>query len=744
MAGTKLTGVIASALALGLIALAGPAGQGAASPPVQDPVILEVRFDGEAGLRGSGPGLRASSDEALESVEQLLSRIGAISIEPLVSGTSQAEASRTAVEARENSDAWSPNMANWYRVSVPASRSADALTGLRSSPLVVFASKAPEPMPPPVTPDYSPQQLHLDLAPTGIGADFTLADPRTRGAGVTIVDLEYYWTRDHEDLQLPASSDMGEGEYIQYTNFGDEHGTAVFGVLGARDNGFGVTGGVPEATLKGISPTMAPDHGYNPAGALAFLASRLTAGDVVLIEQQADGPGPGSSDFVPLEWEQASFDAIRQLSNLGVIVVETGGNGSYDLDDAALLGRFNRSVRDSDAIIVGAGDSSTRSPLWFTSRGSRVDLQGYGNNIVTTGGSHSFLQGGGGGERNIRYTSDFGGTSGAGPIVASAVASVLSYLKAEGLPPLEADDIVGLLRSTGTPQSNPESGQIGPLPDLQAAITRLGSSTPIVSIDEPTENASFDFNAARQLGLTCSPGGGPPLESCLAVDQGPGGTLNLVNGDQLPTDQPGSHTITATVTNEMGLRVTDTVTYQVGPGCLAPGITLAAVEPRGRNVRLLGVTDPSRADASVTVLRNGKRAGSAKVRPDGSVTVTVAAPVAKKARPGATYRLVVDGLKSKQLKANGSVRIISRKPLPAADLVKARVSGVRKKGRLTVTTRPLCGGPVTSRQVSHDRRGVFKVSLGFGSAARTYTVTRNGRKSPLPLVLPAERFVLSG
>ena len=36
-------------------------------------------------------------------------------------------------------------------------------------------------------------------------------------------------------------------------------------------------------------------------------------GDVVLIEQQADGPGAGDSDYVPMEWKQASFDAIKHL-----------------------------------------------------------------------------------------------------------------------------------------------------------------------------------------------------------------------------------------------------------------------------------------------------------------------------------------------------------------------------------------------------------------------------------------------
>ena len=98
-------------------------------------------------------------------------------------------------------------------------------------------------------------QGYLRPAPQGIDADFTRKDPRIRGAGVTIADLEYYWTANHEDLQLdPIATDLGKTAYPQYPNFADEHGTAVFGEMVAKDNGYGVTGGVPDATMRGISP----------------------------------------------------------------------------------------------------------------------------------------------------------------------------------------------------------------------------------------------------------------------------------------------------------------------------------------------------------------------------------------------------------------------------------------------------------------------------------------------------------
>lgn len=741
MAGTKFGGVTGGALLLAVLMLAGLSTSVSATEPRE---VLEVRFSGSTILRGEETNLRAGSEEALDEVDTLLDEIEADGLDPLVHGLTQSEAAGIAAEAREVSGTVSPNMANWYRLTVPFDTAGDALRTLRSSRLVDYAARAPEPVPPPVTPDYTEQQLHLNPAPTGIGSELSTTDPRIRGAGVTVVDLEYYWTASHEDLQLPPSTDIGEGEYIQYTAFGDEHGTAVFGILVADDNGFGVTGAVPEADMKGISPTMSEGFGYNPAGALTFLASRLNAGDVVLIEQQADGPAEGSSDYVPMEWNQANFDAIRQLSNLGIIVVETGGNGGYDLDSPEMLGRFDRfSVRDSDAIMVGAGDSVTRSPLWFSSHGERVDLQGYGNNIVTTGGSSNFFQGGGFGQQDIRYTSSFGGTSGAGPIVTSAVVSVLSYLKATGQPPMTADQIVSLLRLTGTPQPESDTTEIGPLPNIEAAVAVLEGTQPSATIDSPVNGAKLDFDSAASAGFSCD-GGGSPIVSCLAVDQGPDGDLTIASGDRLPTDQPGLHTLTATVTNQLGLTASSTVNYQVGPGCLASGMVLASAEPRGNRVRLLGAAEPSRAGQRVKVLRNGKQVGSALISEDGTVQATVRSPRSGKAKRKALYRLALGRIRSSSLKARGGVRIISQTPRTSTDLIKARLAGVRKRGSFTLRTRPLCGGVATIRQVRHGRRGDFTVELGFGPAARTYTILKGAKKIQLPLVLPAARFVLGG
>jgi subtilisin family serine protease len=228
--------------------------------------------------------------------------------------------------------------------------------------------------------------------------------------------------------------------------------------------------------MFGISPMQRLSSGqvtYRPGAALSHLGTLLGPGDVVLIEQQTTGPN-GGTRYVPAEWVQSVFDATSLLTRLGVVVVATGGNGGENLDGAEFQGRFNRAVRDSGAIIVGAGSSTNHSRLSFSVYGSRVDVQGWGHNITTTG-SNGNLQGGTAPANiNIRYTRSFGGTSGAGPIVTGAVAAIQSYLKATGRPLWTARQLNDLLKATGTPQGGDTSQRIGPLPNLRAALTTLG------------------------------------------------------------------------------------------------------------------------------------------------------------------------------------------------------------------------------------------------------------------------------
>ncbi len=344
----------------------------------------------------------------------------------------------------------------------------------------------------------------------------------TRGPGargIKIVDLEYDWNEHHEDLQLPdPGTDVGGDAFEKYKGFNDQHGTAVFGILDALDNDYGVTGGVPDADLYGISPTRA-SGGYAAGPALAYLAalqdangeSFLQPGDAVLLEQQggqvipnSDCPVQPGTCYSPLEWNVAVHDAVSLLTSMGVTVIATGGNGYNSTDNPAYTRDglpWFRPENSSGSIFEGAGDSDTRERLAFSNYGPRFDLQGWGNRITTTGHggtSTSFWPTTGGSDPatlNYRYTGSFGGTSGGGPIVTTAVVAIQSYRLATGQKPWSAQRIADLLKETGQPQGpNSAAQHIGPLPNIRAALIEIEVDRPITTLlldGQPPEDRSY-------------------------------------------------------------------------------------------------------------------------------------------------------------------------------------------------------------------------------------------------------------
>jgi subtilisin family serine protease len=488
-----------------VLAYGGPRGAaGVASRGVESSPQLEVKFAEDLRVRGAGAGLHSTRGQSLTRVLEVLASVGANEVTPLVQGIGVERMDRLGDAARARSGRPAPDLASWYGLTLPATADAAAVAArLRLLPEVAYAYPAPEFVQPPASPVLSPDvdatasstpdltglQGYLRPAPQGVDADFSRQDPRARGAGIAIADLEFDWTVSHEDLQLDSSSDLGGTVFMRLPTFVD-HGTAVFGEVVARDNGYGVTGSVPDATMYGISPMFQLPNGklkWRPGPALAYLAGLgvLEAGDVVLLEQQARGPG-GGSNFAPVEWIPSVFDTIRLLTDLGMVVVEAGANGNQNLDDLAFvrdgIAWFDRSAHDSGAVLVGAGSSDGHERLSFSNYGSRLDLQGWGHDVVTTGGNGDLL-GGTDPIRDTRYTSTFAGTSAAAPIVAGTVVAIQSYLKSTGHPPMSARQIVELLVSTGTPQGPATADQrIGPLPNLAAALRGIEVDSPATTV----------------------------------------------------------------------------------------------------------------------------------------------------------------------------------------------------------------------------------------------------------------------
>lgn len=328
----------------------------------------------------------------------------------------------------------------------------------------------------PPTPDFESTQTYLDPAPAGIDAEYSWTVPGGDGTGVTIADVEGGWRDDHEDL------DAALGGLIGGTMFDDQdwrnHGTAVVGEMIGSDNGYGITGIAHGAELK-----MVAIGGIGIAQALLTAVDSLQAGDIMLIELHAPGPSYNFASredqlgYICMEYWQANYDAIQLAWAKGIIVCEAAGNGAENFDASIYENLFDTTYRNSHAIIIGAGappsgiGGTDRSRLGFSNYGQRVNLQGYGLGVVTTG--YGGLFSGGLDERQF-YTSTFSGTSSAAPIVTGAAAALQGiYKQRYSGAVLDVDRMRDVMIATGSPQQQNPNQHIGPRPDLMAAEAAL-------------------------------------------------------------------------------------------------------------------------------------------------------------------------------------------------------------------------------------------------------------------------------
>lgn len=366
-------------------------------------------------------------------------------------------------------------------------------------------------------PDYQSFQTYIQHATTGINAEDVWSVYNNHGEDIKIYDIEYFFNSSH--LDLPNVTICGPTPVDPFGGSGGDHGTAVMGELASRNDGVGTTGIAYGSDIYFGGAFY--DDNYQLENALIESTLHLNPSDVVLIEQQTVGPNYDESSgsqygLVAVEWIREFYDAIQVVVGQGIIVVEAAGNGQQDFD-ASIYSMDNDGHypflpgNGSGAIIVGAGSSGTsdieRSTLWFSNFGSAVDVQGIGESIYSTGYGDLFSVNG----ANEYYTADFGGTSGASPIVTGSVALLQStYRNQTGLT-LTRDQIVSIFQLTGQPQNDGtfsvSDAHIGPLPDVKAAIdyalAHAGveelSSTDLIAYPNPNSGI-FTINFNQETG----------------------------------------------------------------------------------------------------------------------------------------------------------------------------------------------------------------------------------------------------
>lgn len=337
------------------------------------------------------------------------------------------------------------------------------ITILKQHPDIEYVQTVPiQPIEPPnITPDFTQYQQYLYEPEKTVNINKIIGlgvlgawKQEAYGQGVQVADIEWDFNLSHHDLSTDNITSLLP--FNEKTSQAD-HGTAVAGLIMGKKDGKGITGlaykldmfyAISELTCGRID---------------AIIASKriLHAGDIVLYEMQTICEHQA---YVPADYEMHIWEATRALTDAGIIVIMAAGNGEVDLDLPAY--ESYRQRNDNNSIRVGAGSPYTLNRLPFSTHGSPIHVQAWGEDVATAGYGDLFRS-----DDNHTYTANFSGTSSASALVAGAAAVIQSWYKNHTNSVLTPIQMRDLLIRTGTfPQLN---DKIGPLPNVNNAILYL-------------------------------------------------------------------------------------------------------------------------------------------------------------------------------------------------------------------------------------------------------------------------------
>jgi subtilisin-like proprotein convertase family protein len=308
--------------------------------------------------------------------------------------------------------------------------SADVLLAMQHSPRAL-------PNDPLVT-----NQWHLKRSGSAVvGSDMNIegawnypAATGSRGAGIRIGVIDDGLQTAHPDLAPNTDTvndrDWNGNDFDPNPGAGDDHGTACAGNAAAKgNNGIGVSGSAPDATLVGMRLIAAATTDAQEAEAMAYLPQ--------LIEIKSNSWGPNDTGTLldgpgPLTLTALQTATTSGRGGKGSIILWAGGNGG-DVQDNSNYDGYANSIY---TIAIGATDSAGRR-AYYSEPGSNLVVCAPSSGITGTPGitdtlgitttdrtgtlGYNTASTASGGD----YANSFGGTSSATPSAAGVVALML-------------------------------------------------------------------------------------------------------------------------------------------------------------------------------------------------------------------------------------------------------------------------------------------------------------------------------
>ncbi len=294
---------------------------------------------------------------------------------------------------------------------------------------------------------YFPNQWHLrnvGQVPGSPGNDVNIVgawDSYTgAGINIAITDSGVQWV--HTDLAANARTDIDLD-----INGGDDdpspqsqpHGTSCAGIAAAKgQNGLGVVGAAFDAGIVGIRLIEAPTDDLDEANALGHQTNETNPNNYVHINSNSWGPsdnGQNLTTFGPLTESALATGVMNGRGGKGIVYVWAAGNGRQNEDNV------NYDGYASSRFTIAVGATGADGTVSYYSEPGTSMLVNAPSSFTGTGTTTTTFMGAG--SLGSHYTSSFGGTSSAAPLVAGIVALIL-----EANPNLTWRDVQHILLET--------------------------------------------------------------------------------------------------------------------------------------------------------------------------------------------------------------------------------------------------------------------------------------------------------